>query len=150
MNLLNRCENGPNLSQTSCLHFEKSVFPYAVSCTNQKHRCLYHVSPHWLPNLSESQFPYSKAGSIIGVLILNDMRSIKYLAQYPPHSWCFLQGSAFIIRNLPLHILSAGPPGPTGKTFIARTLLNSQVSSSADGKMPHSPEVGILVGGKGN
>ena len=76
--------------------FEKSVFTSAVSCTSQKRRlwrCVSilplnsYASSGQLPEVSESQVPYNKSGTIIGLLLtLNGLESRKCLAQVQPHN----------------------------------------------------------------
>ena len=142
----------------SCFLFEKSIFPSAVSCTSQKHRlwvCVSvlplssYVSSDQLPDVSESQVPYSKSGTITGlILTLNDMRSMKCLAQGLPHSASCREVLSLLLIYLPLHPTWSSS-WTTGKTLMAVTPLNLQFLQSADGRMPHPPEIGIRVGGRG-
>lgn len=108
-----------------------------------------YVSSDQLPDVSESQVPYNKSGTITGlILTLNDMRSMKHLAQGLPPSASCREALSLLLIYLPLHPTWSSSR-TTGKTLMAVTPLNLQCSQSADGRMPHAPEIGIRLGGRG-
>lgn len=100
--------------------FEKSVLCSAVSCTSQKHRlwkCVSvlpldsYASSGQLPEVSESQVPYNKSGTIIGLLLtLNGLGSRKCLARVQP-IMLHIEKCFYYSQSICLCILSGLPTG---------------------------------------
>ena len=125
--------------------FEKSVFSSAVSCTSQKHRLLEcvsilllssYASSGQLPEVSGSQVPYTKSGTIIGLLLtLNGLGSRKLLAQVQPHNASHREVLLLFPVDLLLHPIWSSN-WITGKTLMAVTLLNPKSYSQWMAKCP--------------